>query len=76
VLPLHGENLELDVDELRARCREWKEREHFPLRAIIACSPANPTGKFLAELNWKRSPPFVMSLIFCVSLMKCMSIMW
>lgn len=45
VLPLHGENLELDVDELRARCRQWKDREEFPLRAIIACSPANPTGK-------------------------------
>jgi Aspartate/tyrosine/aromatic aminotransferase len=49
VLPLHGENLELDVDELRARCREWKEREHFPLRAIIACSPANPTGKVFSR---------------------------
>src|ERR1051326_5914181 len=24
VLPLHGENLELDVEELRARCREGK----------------------------------------------------
>lgn len=45
VLPLHGENLELDVDELRARCREWKNQPQFPLRAIIACSPANPTGK-------------------------------
>ena len=45
VLPLHGERLELDVDELRARCREWKDRAEFPLRAIIACSPANPTGK-------------------------------
>lgn len=45
VLPLHGEGLELDVDELRARCREWKNRQEFPLRAIIACSPANPTGK-------------------------------
>jgi len=45
VLPLHGENLDLDVDELRARCREWKDRREFPLRAIIACSPANPTGK-------------------------------
>ena len=45
VLPLHGENLELDADELRARCREWKDRSEFPLRAIIACSPANPTGK-------------------------------
>ena len=45
VLPLHGDGLELDVDELRARCREWKDRSEFPLRAIIACSPANPTGK-------------------------------
>jgi aminotransferase len=45
VLPLHGESLELDVDELRSRCREWKDRQQFPLRAIIACSPANPTGK-------------------------------
>ena len=49
VLPLHGENLELDVDELRARCREWKERAHLPLRAIIACSPANPTGKVFSR---------------------------
>ncbi|HET6975785.1 MAG TPA: pyridoxal phosphate-dependent aminotransferase [Pyrinomonadaceae bacterium] len=53
VLPLHGENLELDIDELRARCREWKDRQEFPLRAIIACSPANPTGKVFtrAELE-------------------------
>ncbi len=53
VLPLYGENLALDVDELRTRCREWKNRERFPLRAIIACSPANPTGKVFtrAELE-------------------------
>lgn len=53
VLPLHGESLQLDVDELRARCREWKDRQEFPLRAIIACSPANPTGKVFtrAELE-------------------------
>jgi aminotransferase len=53
VLPLHGENLELDVDELRTRCREWKNRPEFPLRAIIACTPANPTGKVFtrAELE-------------------------
>ena len=53
VVPLHGENLELDVDELRARCRELKNRQPFPLRAIIACSPANPTGKVFspAELE-------------------------
>jgi aminotransferase len=49
VVPLHGENLELDVDELRARCREWKDRKEYPLRAIIACSPANPTGKVFSQ---------------------------
>jgi aminotransferase len=51
VLPLHGKNLELDVDELRARCREWKDRQQFPLRAIIACSPANPTGKVFTRAD-------------------------
>jgi aminotransferase len=53
VLPLHGKKLELDVDELRSRCREWKNRNEFPLRAIIACTPANPTGKVFtpAELD-------------------------
>ncbi len=45
VLPLHGENLELDGDELRDRCRKMKNRQPFPLRAIIACTPVNPTGK-------------------------------
>jgi aminotransferase len=53
VLPLHGQGLDLDVDELRFRCRELKGRQPFPLRAIIACSPANPTGKVFtrAELE-------------------------
>src|SRR5262249_49026783 len=35
VLQLHGENLELDGEELRARCRELKDRQQYPLRAII-----------------------------------------
>jgi len=45
VLSLPGENLELDGDELRARCREMKNRQSFPLRAVILCNPVNPTGK-------------------------------
>ena len=45
VLRLHGEKLELDPDELRARCRKLKDREAFPLRAIILCTPVNPSGK-------------------------------
>ncbi len=49
VLPLHGEKLELDGDELRARCRELKNRKTFPLRAIILCTPVNPTGKVFSR---------------------------
>jgi len=49
VLSLHGERLELDVDELRARCRELKNRTAFPLRAIIVCTPVNPTGKVFSR---------------------------
>ncbi len=45
ILPLRGDRLKLDADELRVRCKELKFRDRFPLRAIIACTPANPTGK-------------------------------
>ncbi len=45
VLQLRGANLELDPDELRMRCRQLKSRRPFPLRAIIVCTPVNPTGK-------------------------------
>jgi aminotransferase len=53
VLQLRGKNLELDGDELRARCRELKNRDSHPLRAIILCTPVNPTGKVFtrAELE-------------------------
>ena len=44
VLQLHGENLELDGDELRDRCGALKNSQ-YPLRAIIVCTPVNPTGK-------------------------------
>lgn len=49
VVRLHGENLELDGDELRARCRDLKNARSFPLRAIILCTPVNPTGKVLTR---------------------------
>ena len=45
VLPLHGNKLEFNPDTLRSRCRELKNRKAFPLRAIILCTPVNPTGK-------------------------------
>jgi aminotransferase len=49
VLSLRGENLELDGDELHTRCRELKNRQLFPLRAIITCTPVNPTGKVFTK---------------------------
>ena len=49
VVQLHGPNLDLDAAELRARCAALKDRQSFPLRAIIVCSPANPTGKVFTE---------------------------
>ena len=49
VVQLHGPNLELDADELRAACRQLSARLQYPLRAIIACSPANPTGKVFTK---------------------------
>jgi len=50
---LSDEFLQFEKDELRARCRELKARREFPLRAIIVCTPVNPTGKVFtrAELT-------------------------
>ncbi|MGI9106014.1 MAG: pyridoxal phosphate-dependent aminotransferase [Pyrinomonadaceae bacterium] len=45
VLPLSGESLKFEKEALRARCRELKDRREYPLRAIIVCTPVNPTGK-------------------------------
>lgn len=49
VVQLHGDNLELDPDELRTRCRDLKNRQTYPLRAIIVCTPVNPTGKIFTH---------------------------
>ncbi|HYY58722.1 MAG TPA: pyridoxal phosphate-dependent aminotransferase, partial [Pyrinomonadaceae bacterium] len=53
VFALGKDGLELDGEEFLARCRRLKERDAFPLRAIIACTPVNPTGKVFtrAELE-------------------------
>lgn len=43
------EHLEFEKDALLNRCRELKERSEFPLKAIIVCTPANPTGKVMSR---------------------------
>lgn len=43
------EKLEFEKDALRARCRELIDRKEYPLKAIIVCSPANPSGKVMTQ---------------------------
>ena len=43
------ENLTFEKDALLARCKELVSRSEFPLKAIVVCTPANPTGKVMTE---------------------------
>ena len=47
------EALSFEQDALLARCKQLKDRASFPLRMIIVCTPANPSGKVMspAELE-------------------------
>jgi aminotransferase len=43
------DELAFERDALLARCRHLKARTEFPLRAIIVCTPANPSGKVMSQ---------------------------
>ncbi len=43
------ENLTFEKDALLAQCKELKNRSEYPLRAIIVCTPANPSGKVMTQ---------------------------
>jgi aminotransferase len=43
------EQLGFEKDALLAHCKELKNRNEYPLKAIIVCTPANPTGKVLSQ---------------------------
>ena len=43
------ERLQFEKHALLARAKELKDRTDYPLKAIIVCSPANPTGKVLSQ---------------------------
>ena len=43
------ENLRFEKDALHARCKELIGRSEYPLKAIIVCSPANPSGKVMTQ---------------------------
>ena len=42
-------NLSFEKDALLNHCKKLKERSEFPLKAIIVCTPANPTGKVATQ---------------------------
>ena len=43
------DNLTFEKDALRARCKELISRNEYPLKAIVVCTPANPTGKVMTQ---------------------------
>ena len=43
------EKLGFEKDALLARCKELTGRTEYPLKAIIVCSPANPSGKVMTQ---------------------------
>ena len=43
------EKLTFEKDALLARCKELVNRTECPLKAIIVCSPANPSGKVMTQ---------------------------
>ena len=43
------ESLSFEKDSLLARAKALKDRAEFPLKAIIVCSPANPSGKVMTQ---------------------------
>ncbi len=41
--------LSFEKDALFERCKELKNRREYPLKAIIVCTPANPSGKVMTQ---------------------------
>lgn len=68
------ERFELDADlsfekgALLARCKELKGRAEFPLKAIIVCSPANPSGKVMTQTELEAIADVAKELdLLCIS---------
>lgn len=41
--------LKFEKDALLQKCRELKDKKEYPLKAIIVCTPANPSGKVMTQ---------------------------
>lgn len=49
LMPLSCPEMTFDPAELRQRCRELTSRTQLPLKAIVVCTPVNPTGKVFSR---------------------------
>ena len=49
IMPLSFPDQAIDPDLLRKTVRELKGRAQFPLKAIMVCTPSNPTGKVMSR---------------------------
>ncbi|MGI8641479.1 MAG: pyridoxal phosphate-dependent aminotransferase [Pyrinomonadaceae bacterium] len=61
-------NLTFEKDALLNRCKQLKDRSEFPLKAIIVCSPANPSGKVMTQTELEAVAEVVRELdLLCIS---------
>jgi aminotransferase len=62
------EKLTFEKDALLKRCKELKDRSEFPLRAIIVCTPANPSGKVMTQTELEAVSEVAQELdLLCIS---------
>lgn len=65
---LQGPELALDEDALLKTCKELKARSSYPLKAIVVCSPGNPTGKVFSRQELEAVARVCQELdLICVS---------
>jgi aminotransferase len=62
------ENLTFEKDALLEKCKEIKDRSEFPLKAIIVCTPANPSGKVMTQTELEAVAEVCQELdLLCIS---------
>lgn len=64
---LDGE-LRFEKQALLAKCRELAARSEYPLKAIIVCTPANPSGKVMTQSELEAVADVCLELdLLCIS---------
>jgi len=62
------EKLTFEKDALLEKCKELKDRKDFPLKAIIVCTPANPSGKVMTQTELEAVADVCLELdLMCIS---------